>query len=151
MFGNLFARKRRFLAQINGAQKALSNEPSHFHVQLEQVLLKEYSKIRRQEEKYWALKSRLNWAAYGDQNTSIFHVSTLVRRHRNKIKSIKNSIGEWITKEDEVKNFILAGYREIYETNHSFSSRDLEIENHSCCFLSNEETDFSIILSLRRR
>ena len=65
----LLARKRRVLARINGVQKALSNGPSHFLVHLEQDLLKEYSEIRSQEEEYWALKSRLNWAAYGDRNT----------------------------------------------------------------------------------
>lgn len=46
VFGNLFARKRRVLARINGAQKALSNGPSHFPVQLGHDLLKEYSEIR---------------------------------------------------------------------------------------------------------
>ena len=52
VFGNLFARKRRVLARINGLQKALSNGPNHFLVQLEQDLLKEYSKIRSQEEEF---------------------------------------------------------------------------------------------------
>ena len=65
----------------------------------------------------------------------------MVRRHRNKIKSIKNSLGEWIIEEDEVQNFILAGYREIYEMGQSFSSRDLEIENFSYSFLSTEEKE----------
>ena len=78
MFGNLFARKRRLLARINGTQKALLNGPNQFLVQLEQDLIKEYSDIRIQEEEYRALKSRLNWAAYGDRSTSFFHVSTLV-------------------------------------------------------------------------
>ena len=41
--------------------------------------------------------------------------------------------------EDEVKNFIHAGYREIYETSHLFSTKDLEIENFSYCFLFDEE------------
>lgn len=78
VFGNLFARKRRLLARINGTQKALLNGPNQFLVQLEQDLIKEYSDIRIQEEEYRALKSRLNWAAYGDRSTSFFHVSTLV-------------------------------------------------------------------------
>ncbi|KAK9984818.1 hypothetical protein SO802_034343 [Lithocarpus litseifolius] len=58
-------------------------------------------------KEYWTLKSRLNWAAFRDRNTSFSHTSTLVRRHRNRIRSIKNSQGEWITDEGEVKNFIL--------------------------------------------
>ena len=41
--------------------------------------------------------------------------------------------------EDEVKNFIHAGYREIYETSHLFSTKDPEIENFSYCFLFDEE------------
>lgn len=94
-FGNIFAQKKMALARLNGAQKALSNGPNHFLIQLEKSLIKEYSLIMQQEEEYWALKSRLNWAAYGDANTSYFHVSTLVKRHRNKIRSLKNSVGEW--------------------------------------------------------
>ena len=70
-----------------------------------------------------------------------FHVSTLIRRHRNKIKSIKNLVGEWLIEEDEVKNFIMSGYREILETSHLYSTSDPEIENFSCCFLSNEDKE----------
>lgn len=136
MFGNLFARKRRLLARINGTQKALSNGPNQFLVQLEQDLIKEYADIRLQKEEYWALKSRINWAAYGDCNTSFFHVSTLVRRHRNRIKSVKNSLGEWVTGEEEVKNVILMGYIDLFQTSFSSSNRLSDIENFSCCFLS---------------
>lgn len=46
MFGNLFAKKRIILARINGTQKTLSNGPNQFLIQLEQDLMKEYSKIR---------------------------------------------------------------------------------------------------------
>ena len=136
VFGNLFARKRRLLARINGTQKALSNGPNQFLVQLEQDLIKEYADIRLQKEEYWALKSRINWAAYGDCNTSFFHVSTLVRRHRNRIKSVKNSLGEWVTGEEEVKNVILMGYIDLFQTSFSSSNRLSDIENFSCCFLS---------------
>ena len=60
VFGNIFARKKRVLARINGAQKALSNGPSHFLIQLEKSLIDEYNLIMQQEEEYWALKSHLN-------------------------------------------------------------------------------------------
>lgn len=99
-FGNIFGRKKRVLARINGTQKALLNGPSQFLIQLEKELIAEYNLILQQEEEYWALKSRINWAANGDRNTAFFNVSTLVKRHRNKIRSIKNSVGEWIMNED---------------------------------------------------
>lgn len=60
-------------------------------------------------------------------------------------------MGEWITDEDEVKNFILAGYMEIYETSHPFSTRDSEIENFLVAFCLMRKRVFSIVLSLRRR
>nr|POE45513.1 hypothetical protein CFP56_26707 [Quercus suber] len=46
------------------------------------------------EEEYWALKSRIYAAAFGDRNTFYFHMSTIVRKQRNKIRCLKNSVGE---------------------------------------------------------
>lgn len=39
VFGNIFARKNRVLARLNGVQKALSNGPNHFLIQLEKASL----------------------------------------------------------------------------------------------------------------
>ena len=60
VFGNLFARKKRVLARLSRVQKAMSNNPSDFLIQLEKNLTKEYKDIMQQEEEFWALKSRLN-------------------------------------------------------------------------------------------
>ena len=43
--GNLFARKRRVLAHLNGTQKALANNPSESLIRLEKYLMDEYSSI----------------------------------------------------------------------------------------------------------
>ena len=80
VFGNLFARKRRVLARLNGTQKALAKNPRKSLIRLEKQLIDEYSSILLQEEEYWALKSRINVAGFGDQNTSYFHVTIVVRR-----------------------------------------------------------------------
>ena len=45
VFGNIFAKKRRVLARINGTQKALANNPNDFLLTLEQQLIEEYSLI----------------------------------------------------------------------------------------------------------
>lgn len=68
-----------------------------------------------------------------------FHVSTLVRRHKNKIQSLKNSVGEWTTNEEEVKNLILSGFQELFEAGLLTSSCDFEVTSFSCNFLSEEE------------
>ena len=78
VFGNLFARKRRVLTRLNGTQRALANNPSESLLRLEKCLIEEYSSILLKEEEYWALKSRINAAAFGDRKISYFHMSTLL-------------------------------------------------------------------------
>lgn len=129
VFGNLFIWKRRVLARLYGVQKALVNGPNQFLIQLERDLTEEYSAIMQQEEEFWALKSRLNWAAHGDRNTSFFHVSTLARRHR-------------ITDETGVKNFILLEYHKLFEIGMGFSTLLSDIEYFACCFLSEEDKNW---------
>ena len=70
--------------------------------------------ILMQEEKYWALKSGLNTATFGDYNASFFHVSTLVRRYRKKIRCIKDREGNWLTDEIETKDHIPDGFKKLY-------------------------------------
>lgn len=115
-FGNIFTRKKNLMSRINGIQRALALKPSTFLVNLENELLKELDVVLSQEEELWALKSRVNWMIQGDNNTFFYHVSTLVRRKRNKIMAIKDIVGNWIHEEDEINNFIRSGFNEIYST-----------------------------------
>lgn len=89
-FENVFGKKRRLLAMLNGIQKAMSVRPSTSLLELEKTLLKSLDTILEQEHEIWVLKSRVNWMIQGDRNTSFYHISTLVRRKRNHIKAIKN-------------------------------------------------------------
>ena len=82
----------------------------------------------------------------GDQNTAFYHVSMIVRRNRNHITAIKNSVGEWIEAEEEVMGFIRKGFCDIYSTSHILSTRDSSHESGWQVCLSNEERD---ILSQR--
>ena len=52
VFGNLFARKRKVLVRLNGAQKTLANNPSDSLIQLEKQLIEDYNLIMLQEEEY---------------------------------------------------------------------------------------------------
>lgn len=92
-----------------------------------------------QEEEFWALKSRLDAATFGDRNTSYFHVSTIIRRHRNKIRCIKDDKGEWIADEEGVKQHILAGFENLYTTGLKKAPIASLISNFSCCYLTDED------------
>ena len=52
----------------------------------------------------------------GDRNPTFYHVSTLVRRKRNKILAIKNTSRDWLCEENAVKEFFWKGYADIYTT-----------------------------------
>ena len=113
-FGNVFNRKKNIMARLNSIQGALANRPSNFLINLENELLKELEVVHSQEEDIWALKSRVNWLVQGDRNTNFYHVSTLVRRKRNQILAIKDSVGEWIFEERAIKEHIRNGFGGIY-------------------------------------
>ena len=75
----------------------------------------------------------------GDKNTAFFHVTTMIRRQRNKIRSIKNSIGEWITNMEVVKNHTLDGFSRLFTTELKFSTSTSDVSCFSHSFLSKEE------------
>ncbi|KAK7818252.1 protein reticulata-related 4 [Quercus suber] len=124
-FGNIFIKKNRIKAQLNGVQGAMAIRPSSSLVKLKNKLIQELDTILNQEHELWALKSRVNWMVQGNRNTAFYHVSTLVRRNRNHITAIKNSMGDWIKDEEEVMEFVRKGFCDIYSTSHVLLARDL--------------------------
>ena len=88
--------------------------PSTFHFNLENELLKELDTMLNQEKELWALKSCANLMIQGDRNTTFYHVSTMVRRKKNQIMAIKDSVEEWIYDEDSIKEFIRSDFNEVY-------------------------------------
>ena len=123
-FRNIFTMKKILMARINGIKKDIAFKPSSFLLKLEVDLLRDLDLVLNQEEELWALKSRVNWLVQGDCNTAFFHVSTLVRRKRNQIMAIKNSVGDWIHEESDIKEFIRSGFNGIYSTSHETVSRE---------------------------
>ena len=98
------------MARLNGIQTAIANHPSHSLLDLEKVLHKELNTFLDQEEELWVQKSSINRLIEGDRNTTFHHLSTIVRRRRNKISCIKNDMGEWILSENGAMNHIRKGF-----------------------------------------
>ena len=140
VFGNLSTRKRRVLARLNDAQKALVENPNGFLIDLEKKLIEEYSLIMLQEEEYWAPKSRLNATNFRDCNITFFHVTTVVRRHRNKIRCIKDSVGNWILDDLEIKDHIKVGFQKLYTIESLSSPITSDFSDFACSYLSEEDS-----------
>lgn len=61
-------------------------------------------------------KSCINWLSEGDRITAFHHMSTIVRRQRNRISYIKNDMGEWIHSELGAMNYIREGFSKLFTT-----------------------------------
>ena len=116
MFGNLFHRKKLKLARLRDAQIALSNNPNNFLSCLEQELRTELAKVSKLEEEFWAMKSRITWLVEGHRNTGFYHTSALVRRSKNHINCMKNNMGNWLTEESDIANYIRTGFASLFMT-----------------------------------
>ena len=114
VFGNIFHRKRRLLARLNGIQKALSFRPCLALLELEKELTLQYQNILHLEEEFWSLKSWLQWTNLGDRNTTFFHLSTICRHHRSRIWCRKNSEGSWCHSTSDIKNLLQNHFVKLY-------------------------------------
>lgn len=75
----------------------MGNNPNNFLIDFEKSLLAELSTLADLEAEYWNMKSRITWVVVGDRNTTFFHNSALICRRRNRITSMKDSMGNWLT------------------------------------------------------
>ena len=95
VFGNIFKQKKSLLARISGIQRSLGRGNNVFLKNLEKDLIADYEKIRDAEAIFWRQKSRDKWLCDGDRNTKFFHLTTIVRRRRNKVDGLFDANGVW--------------------------------------------------------
>ncbi|CAL2255075.1 unnamed protein product [Prunus armeniaca] len=114
VFGCLFTKKRHLLARLAGIQKKLCHEHNPFLSELEVELTKDYNLLLDQEEIFWLQKSRNTWLNEGDRNTRFFHLSTIVRRRRNKLEGLHNDFGDWITEKQSMKHIIVKYFQGLF-------------------------------------
>ena len=116
-------KKKRLLVCLNDLQKAIASQPTEAFLRLDADLSFQYQNLLHQEEDFWALKSRLQWANFGDRNTTFFHISTIGKRHHNKILCLKNQNGEWSNSPVEMKQIVQSYFVGLYTTGFESSAR----------------------------
>ncbi len=144
VFGNIFWKKKNLVARLKGIQCSLATRPSDFLVVLKKKLRLEYLGVLQQEEEFWSVKSRYNWLIQGDRNTAFFHSSTLVRRKRNRILSLKDNMGNWVHLAAEVATLVRNGFIDLFCTSFSSAPRSVWWVNNWTACISAEE---SLLLS----
>lgn len=148
MFGNIFAREKKNEARLNGIQVAMRIRPSQFLVELEQSLRKDYVDIHKLEEEFWVMKSRVERMVNGDRNTSFYHTSTLARRKRNRIQTLQDSNGVWLTEAADVANHIREGFISLFTSSMEIGyRRPWNIPNWTVQIFEEEAAELSCLIS----
>lgn len=71
--------------------------------------------VLNQQEMLWFQKSRMDVIRDGDRSTKYFHLSTVIRRRRNKIKALQNNAGDWIFCQDEIKAMLHDNWSSLFQ------------------------------------
>ena len=71
----------------------------------------------QQEELLWFQRSREEWIKSKDRNTKFYHASTSIRKSKNKIGTLKNNDGDWISDPLALENMVLTFYKKLSRGN----------------------------------
>ncbi|CAN1190366.1 LINE-1 retrotransposable element ORF2 protein, partial [Linum perenne] len=96
------------LNHLNLQPTSLSNTDEEIRIR------REVSQLWQDEETYWAQRAHINWLKLGDRNTRFFHNSTIQRRRRNQITSIKDERGLWIDDPGELNSHIKNFFHSLF-------------------------------------
>ncbi|XP_024163831.1 uncharacterized protein LOC112170758 [Rosa chinensis] len=102
---------------FQGIQKSRDKSNNPFLIQLEDDLLKEYEVIRDQESLLWRQKSRDKWLQDGDRNTRFFHLTTVIRRRKNKIEGLFDDNEEWHCDMAHMKGIAVQFFTSLFSDN----------------------------------
>ncbi|XP_019160912.1 PREDICTED: uncharacterized protein LOC109157464 [Ipomoea nil] len=97
VFDCIEAKKRILLARIEGIQRRVNGNYHSGLSDLEKKLRSKLEEVLYQEELMWYQRSREELIVSGDRNTKFYHAATMVRKSRNRILSLKDDTGNWIT------------------------------------------------------
>ena len=148
--GNLFSHRKKIEARLNGVQKALANRHDDFLVELERSLRKDYVNVKELIDEFWAMRARINWLVFGERNTSFYHTYVINRSRRNRITSLKDSVENYITEENEVVDYIRRWYINLYTIDMKDSQRKVWDIPNWLVRLSEEEAQ-ALALPIKER
>ena len=90
-------------ASWDAAQIVLDNNPdSKDAIATERAHVAAYMQLCKAKESYFKQKSRVQWLALSDRNTSFFHKSLLHRQVRNRIHNLQDDAGNIIHDQQEI-------------------------------------------------
>ena len=77
-------------------------------------LMKKISDMLAREEAMMKQRSRVQWLAEGDRNTAFFHAKARERSRTNKIISLKNDSGSYVSSRAEIESLAINFYSSLF-------------------------------------
>lgn len=110
-----FGSIRREMKTLKKKLEDLRNDPSrlgpdHSERKINERLVELYHR----EELLWRQRSRIEWLTAGDKNTKFFHLRASMRRKKNMIKALMNSLGITVDDPVELKEMVTDVYKNLY-------------------------------------
>lgn len=90
----------------------------------------------------WRQNSRELWTKDGDRNSKFFHLSTIIQQHTNFIAANKDNEGHWHQDEEEIGNYFLRNFIDLFKTTDPSFPKNLEGQIPP---MINEEDNASLI------
>lgn len=75
--------------------------------------------LLRKEETLWKSKSHVQWLTTSDLNTQFFHISTIIRRCRNDIHTLKDAEGHNYSGHDDIGRLFLDHFTRLFTLSNS--------------------------------
>ncbi|KAH7837196.1 hypothetical protein Vadar_010876 [Vaccinium darrowii] len=88
-----------------------------------------------QEEAFWRQKSRADWMALGDRNTSFFHAKVNQRRKRNRITGIQRANGTWCEEPNGIAEEFVDYFQNLFQSEGTFNVEEV------LCTIQGQVTD----------
>ncbi|KAH7841773.1 hypothetical protein Vadar_034198 [Vaccinium darrowii] len=88
-----------------------------------------------QEEAFWRQKSRADWMALGDRNTSFFHSKVNQRRKRNRITGIQRANGTWCEEPNGIAEEFVDYFQNLFQSEGTFNVEEV------LCTIQGQVTD----------
>lgn len=90
----------------------------------------------------WAQKSKVNWLKWGDKNSKFFHLSTMIRRTRNQIVSLKNPNGDWVKGQVNLQSTVKDYFSSLFDSTLPSGKQIASITENAYLFMSKDFTAF---------
>ena len=114
-FYNIFRKKSELWARLEGVQKILAQGRQPYLIKLEAKLRRQMEEVLNDEEMLWFQKSRADAICDGDRNTRYFHLSTIIRRKKNRVEALLGEDGNWVTDCAQVQDMVRQFWMQLFQ------------------------------------